>query len=214
MTCRLRGVQPGRHAHRHRVRGQDRAGVGRQTGSAARHARADTRNGVDSAAFSPDGARVVTASGDKTARVWDAATGEPLATLAGHDDDVVSRAAFSPDGARVVTASQDKTARVWDAATGAPLATLEGHDGTVSQRGVQPGRRARRHRLLGQDRAAVGRQDRRAAGHARGARGSRVERGVQPGRQPRRHRLLRTRPRGCGTRKTGVPLATLAGHDG
>ena len=32
-----------------------------------------------SAQFSPDGARIVTASGDKTARVWDAATGKQLA---------------------------------------------------------------------------------------------------------------------------------------
>ena len=36
-----------------------------------------------SAQFSPDGARIVTASDDKTARVWDAATGKSLATLAG-----------------------------------------------------------------------------------------------------------------------------------
>ena len=31
-----------------------------------------------SAAFSPDGKRIVTASSDKTARVWDAATGQPI----------------------------------------------------------------------------------------------------------------------------------------
>jgi dipeptidyl aminopeptidase/acylaminoacyl peptidase len=61
--------------------------------------------------FSPDGARIVTASADTTARVWDAATGKPIAALAGHDDSV-NRAAFSPDGARVVTASDDKTARL------------------------------------------------------------------------------------------------------
>ena len=33
---------------------------------------------VSSAAFSPDGKRIVTASYDKTARVWDAATGQPI----------------------------------------------------------------------------------------------------------------------------------------
>ena len=38
-----------------------------------------------SAQFSPDGTRIVTASEDKTARVWDAATGKALATLAGHE---------------------------------------------------------------------------------------------------------------------------------
>ena len=50
-----------------------------------------------SAAFSPDGARVVTASKDKTARLWDAATGKEVAVLRGHDDAVMS-AALSPAG--------------------------------------------------------------------------------------------------------------------
>ena len=113
-------------------------------------------NAVWSAAFSPDGARVVTASEDKTARLWDAATGKQVAVLRGHDDAVFS-AAFSPDGARVVTASGDKTARLWDAATGEQVAVLRGHDDLVLQRRLLAGRRARRHRLGGQDRAAVGR---------------------------------------------------------
>ena len=52
---------------------------------------------VNSAAFSPDGARVVTASDDKTARVWDAATGAPIGKPLQHED-TVSSAAFSPDG--------------------------------------------------------------------------------------------------------------------
>ena len=68
---------------------------------------------VSSAAFSPDGRRVVTASSDKTARIWDAATQAQIADLRGHDDRVLS-AAFSPDGRRVVTASDDQTARIWD----------------------------------------------------------------------------------------------------
>ena len=69
---------------------------------------------MDSAAFSPDGSRIVTASEDKTARIWDAATAKEIAVLRGHESSVTS-AAFSPDGSRIVTASEDKTARIWDA---------------------------------------------------------------------------------------------------
>jgi WD40 repeat protein len=65
--------------------------------------------GGTSAAFSPAGARIVTASVDQTARVWDTASGQMLG-LKGHVDGVNS-AAFSPDGARIVTASHDRTAR-------------------------------------------------------------------------------------------------------
>jgi WD40 repeat protein len=68
---------------------------------------------VNSAAFSPNGALVVTGSDDKTARIWDAATGQPIVVLKGHDL-AVNSAAFSPNGLRVVTASRDKTARIWD----------------------------------------------------------------------------------------------------
>jgi hypothetical protein len=71
---------------------------------------------VYSAAFSPDGSRIVTASSDKTARIWDAASGKEIAVLRGHEKSVDS-AAFSRDGSRIVTASDDKTARIWDAAS-------------------------------------------------------------------------------------------------
>jgi predicted oxidoreductase (fatty acid repression mutant protein) len=67
---------------------------------------------VLAAAFSPDGTRVVTASADRTARVWDAATGAVIAVLAGHTDGV-NAAAFSSEGSRIVTASADRTARIW-----------------------------------------------------------------------------------------------------
>ena len=58
-----------------------------------------------------DGARVVTASGDGTARIWEPSSGRELAILRGHTDRVY-RAEFAPDGTRVVTASQDGTARI------------------------------------------------------------------------------------------------------
>ena len=57
--------------------------------------------------------RVVTASEDNTARLWDAATGKAIGEPMKHDGRVYS-AQFSPDGQRVVTASEDKTARLWD----------------------------------------------------------------------------------------------------
>lgn len=67
---------------------------------------------VYSAVFSPNGRRVVTASIDRTARIWDSASGKEIVVLKGHED-VVRSAMFSPDGRHVVTASLDKTARVW-----------------------------------------------------------------------------------------------------
>ena len=50
-----------------------------------------------SAAFSPDGSRIVTASADQTARIWDAATAKEMLVLRGHED-LVFAAAFSPAG--------------------------------------------------------------------------------------------------------------------
>jgi WD40 repeat protein/serine/threonine protein kinase len=88
------------------------------------------------AAFSPDGQRVVTASEDHTARIWDVATGKLVATLA-HDDKIFW-AAYSADGKRIVTASDDHTARLWDAATGAPLAKLEGHTDKLMHAAFSP----------------------------------------------------------------------------
>jgi WD40 repeat protein len=86
---------------------------------------------VQAAALSSDGRYVVTASHDKTARVWAVDANEPrvIATLSGHSGPVLS-AAFSPDACYVVTASWDRTARVWQEA-GAELATLREHQSAV-----------------------------------------------------------------------------------
>ncbi len=85
---------------------------------------------VDAAAFSPDGKTIVTGCVDKTALLWDVATGRPLGQPMEHSD-VVKVVAFSPNGKTVLTGSWDKTVRLWDAATGRPLGQPLEHSGWV-----------------------------------------------------------------------------------
>jgi WD40 repeat protein len=66
--------------------------------------------------FSADGTRLVTASWDRTAKLWDAATGKEIRTFAGHADRVNS-ASLSPDGKWLASASGYRgqgEAKVWD----------------------------------------------------------------------------------------------------
>jgi WD40 repeat protein len=86
---------------------------------------------VKVASFSPDGGRVVTASADSTARVWDAATGQPVGPALRHKG-AVNAAVFRSDGRHIVTASADATAQVWDSATGQPVGTPLQHEDTVN----------------------------------------------------------------------------------
>lgn len=95
---------------------------------------------VGSVAYSPDGRRIASGSGDKTVKVWDAETGRELQTLTGHTDWVRS-VAYSPDGRRIVSGSY-KTVKVWDAETGQELQTLTGYTDWVTSVAYSPdGRR-------------------------------------------------------------------------
>jgi eukaryotic-like serine/threonine-protein kinase len=85
---------------------------------------------VMTASFSPDGRRVLSASWDKTAQIWDPATGQSLATIR-HEDKVFS-ARYNRAGDRFVTASEDGTARIWNATNGNPVSPPLRHAGKVT----------------------------------------------------------------------------------
>jgi WD40 repeat protein len=102
---------------------------------------------VNSATFSPDSLKVVSASGiyggvradgervDNTVRIWSVATGECEQTMQGHSG-AVSSAAFSPDGQKVVSSGEnndgdDNTVRIRSVATGKCEQTMKGHTSSV-----------------------------------------------------------------------------------
>ena len=129
-----------------------------------------------SAAFSPDGRRIVTASRDGTARVWDAATGRETATLDGPHELTSMSAAFSP-----TAAASSPPARTTPRGCGTPPRAarppLEGH--TRRRVGAPPSARRppHRHRVSGQHRAGVGRrhggrETAKLGGHTKRCRGA------------------------------------------
>ncbi|RCJ40992.1 hypothetical protein A6770_36650 [Nostoc minutum NIES-26] len=84
---------------------------------------------VNTASFSSDGQRIVTAADDKTVKVWNL-SGQEIITLKGHQGRV-NTASFSSDGQRIVTAASDKTVKVWNL-SGQAIITLKHKDSVKS----------------------------------------------------------------------------------
>ncbi|KAF5370260.1 hypothetical protein D9757_012015 [Collybiopsis confluens] len=97
------------------------------------------RREVTSVAFSPDGTRIVSGSGDNSVRIWNAENGTAVGKpLQGHTD-WVSSVAFSPDGTRIVSGSGDNSARIWNADSGTAVGKpLQGHTNWVSSVAFSP----------------------------------------------------------------------------
>jgi WD40 repeat protein len=85
---------------------------------------------VHQATWNADETRILTASSDGTARVWDAESGGELTIL--RHQDTVRQATWNADESRILTASSDGTARVWDAQSGQELVILR-HEGRFTQ---------------------------------------------------------------------------------
>jgi WD40 repeat protein len=92
---------------------------------------------VISCAISSDNSFIVSASNDKTLKIWDAKTGDERFTLAGHSDSVTS-CDISPDGSYIVSASADRTLKIWNSQTGAERLTLSGHADVVRGCAISP----------------------------------------------------------------------------
>ena len=84
--------------------------------------------------FSPDGTRLITASGvaglGGLAAIWNISDGSLVREFAGHRD-ILYDAELSPDGMKLATCGYDKQIEVWDASSGKLLRSLEGHTGAV-----------------------------------------------------------------------------------
>jgi WD40 repeat protein len=78
---------------------------------------------VSDAAFSSDGALLITGSGDGLVKLWDADTGVCHKTFTGHAG-AVTAVAISPDGQTVLSGGNDSTAKQWDVVTTNCIRTL------------------------------------------------------------------------------------------
>ena len=86
--------------------------------------------GAISVAFSPDGSKVLTSSGN-IVKIWDANTSLVLGTIQEHSGDVIDME-FSPDGSQFVSTGDDSIVILWDTNSLGLIRTFEGHsDGII-----------------------------------------------------------------------------------
>ena len=127
---------PGRSTSRIRFWRSDTGSVGSDAHATSAHSQGPFRR-CGAVAVTPDSLYAISASYDKTLRLWCLATGETVRTFRGHTDRV-SAVAVTPNGERAISASEDRTLCVWDLMTGDLVQTLAGHADDVRAVAVTP----------------------------------------------------------------------------
>jgi WD40 repeat protein len=93
--------------------------------------------GGDSAAFSPDGSRIMTGGRYDELNLWDAGSGRLIQSFKGHEGNI-GAVAFSPDATRILSGSDDVTVKLWDAANGQLLHSFDEHADTINSVAFSP----------------------------------------------------------------------------
>ena len=85
---------------------------------------------VNSAIYTIDGEKIISASSDKTIKIWNVRTGDCIKTLTGHSSSVNS-VELAPNSQHIISASDDNTLKLWDIVSGRCLRTYYGHQDKV-----------------------------------------------------------------------------------
>src|SRR5262249_23119589 len=91
-------------------------------------------------AFSPDSRRIVSASDDRSIRLWSVDSERELTTFHGHASQVTS-VAFAPDGYQIATGSTDQTVKIWFSSLTTQV-IYQGHDAWIFAAAFSPDGRA------------------------------------------------------------------------
>jgi hypothetical protein len=129
-------------------------------------------------ALSADGRYALSASADRTVRLWDTATGQQVRLFQGHGLNQghagpVFGVAFAPDGKLAASCGEDRMVRLWEVETGKERFRLEGHTDAVNNVAFAPDGKhlasASDDRTVRMWDVATGKEVRRFAGHTQGA---------------------------------------------
>ena len=96
---------------------------------------------ITSAAFSPNGRYIVTASQQGTVRLWEVESGDPFGIRLAYEGGIIPtilHVAFSPDGRRFIAISGDGKARLWDFETGEALHTPDWYEVGIVDAALSP----------------------------------------------------------------------------